>query len=251
MDKTLLFDKVSFGYKKNDRVLEGVSFSLQEGSVTALMGINGAGKSTITWLASRILEPDDGKIQWWGRSSSDWDKNIKKRIGLLASADPLFDFLTIDDHLAYVGKLYGIDKTELRKQTQQLKSVFGLDEFQGRLINTLSTGNRRKVGIVTTLLHSPKLLIWDEPFNALDPIASLRLKELIKKLKHEGRTLLMTSQVIEPVEQVCDKFLLLDGKKILFDKAVADLGDIKEQYGVHSLESLIYKIGTAKNFNHD
>jgi len=246
MNSVLRFEKVSFGYKKNETVLEDISFSLTEASAAALMGINGAGKSTITWLASRILEPRKGTIDWWGRSTDQWDEKMKRRIGLLAASDPLFEFLTIDDHLHYVGKLYGLDAATIRKRTANLKSVFGLDEFDGRLINTLSTGNRRKCGIITTLIHRPALLIWDEPFNGLDPIATVRLKELIKKLKTDGTTLLITSQVIEPIEEICDKLLLLDSKRLVLDEPVSNLAGIKARYGVHNLESLIYKIGMEK-----
>ena len=247
MNSILRFEKVNFGYVRRESVLEEISFSLTEGQATALMGINGAGKSTITWLACRIMQPRQGQIEWWGRSSAQWDDGMKKRIGLLASSDPLFEFLTIDDHLNYVGKLYGLDSDTIRKRTTNLKSVFGLDEFDGHLINTLSTGNRRKTGIITTLMHKPKLLIWDEPFNGLDPIAAVRLKELIKKLKEDGVTLLITSQVIEPIEEVCDNFLLLDRKKMVLNEPMDNLAGIKEKYGVHNLESLIYKIGMEKN----
>jgi len=249
MNSILRFEKVSFAYRKNDPVLEDISFALTEGTATALTGINGAGKSTITWLASRILGPRKGQIEWWGRPAAAWDENMKRRIGLLAASDPLFEFLTIDDHLHYVGKLYGLDTGTILNRIANLKSIFGLDEFDGRLINTLSTGNRRKTGIVTTLIHRPSLLIWDEPFNGLDPIATVRLKELIKRLKTEGTTLLITSQVLEPIEQVCDKILLLDRKRLVLDEPISGLEGIKERYGVSNLESLIYKIGTDKTLS--
>jgi len=247
MNSILRFEKVGFGYTKKERVLDEISFSLREGRATALMGINGAGKSTIVWLASRILDPQTGMIEWWGRRSAQWDNEMKRRIGLLAASDPLFEFLTIDDHLHYVGKLYGLDLETIRKRTANLKAIFGLEEFDGRLINTLSTGNRRKTGIITTLMHKPALLIWDEPFNGLDPIASVRLKQLIKKLKEEGTTILITSQVIDPIEEVCDNFLLLDHKQLVLDEPISNLAGIKQQHGVHNLEALIYKIGMEKN----
>jgi ABC-type multidrug transport system ATPase subunit len=249
MNSVLRFEKVSFAYKKNESVLEDISFALAEGTATALTGINGAGKSTITWLACRILGPRKGKIEWWGRPAAVWDEKMKRRIGLLAASDPLFEFLTIDDHLHYVGKLYGLDTGTILNRIANLKTLFGLDEFDGRLINTLSTGNRRKTGIVTTLIHRPSLLIWDEPFNGLDPIATVRLKELIKKLKTEGATLLITSQVLEPIEQVCDNILLLDRKRLVLDEPISGLEGIKERYGVNNLESLIYKIGTDKTLS--
>ena len=247
MNKILRFDNVSFGYTRRENALENISFSLTEGEATALLGVNGAGKSTLTWLASRILVPREGSVEWWGRPSSGWDDNMKRSIGLLASSDPLFDFLSIDDHLTYVGKLYGLDAETIKRRTANLKSIFGLEEFDGRLIGTLSTGNRRKTGIITTLIHRPKLLVWDEPFNGLDPIASVRLKELIGKLKDDGTTLLITSQLIEAVEQVCDRFLLLDRKHLVLDEPVDSLARLKDQHKVHNLEALIYKIGVGES----
>lgn len=246
MNKILQFENVSFGYTKREKVLEDISFSISEGQATALMGVNGAGKSTIAWLATRILQPRQGAIQWWGRPSNLWDDETKKRIGLLASSDPLFEFLTIDDHLRYVGKLYGLDADTIHKRTTNLKAIFGLEEFDGRLINTLSTGSRRKTGIITTLMHRPRLLIWDEPFNGLDPIASVRLRELITKLKEDGVTLLITSQIIEAIEQVCDNFLLLDQKNLVLNEPIDNLAGLKKLHDVHNLEALIYKIGMKK-----
>ena len=246
MNEFLGFQRVSFGYSRREKVLEDISFSISEGQATALMGVNGAGKSTIAWLAAGILRPGQGAIQLWGRSSTLRDDETKRRIGLLSSSDPLFEFLTIDDHLTYVGKLYGLDADTIHKRTRNLKAIFGLEEFDGKLINTLSTGNRRKTGIITTLMHKPRLLIWDEPFNGLDPIASVRLKELITKLKEEGVGLLVTSQVIEAVEQVCDNFLLLDQKNLVLNEPIGNLAALKKLHDVHNLEALIYKIGMKK-----
>ena len=245
MDNILTFNNVSFGYTKKESVLESVSFSLQEQAVTALLGVNGAGKSTITWLAANMLAREEGTITLFGHPVEQWNDAMKRGVGLLSSIDPLFEFFTIDEHLEYVGRLYRLDRSVLKKRIDNLKSVFNLAEFDGRRINTLSTGNRRKLGIITTLIHSPRLLIWDEPFNGLDPVATVRLKELITHLKESGVTILMTSQVIEPVEAVCDRVILLNGKKILFEERIQDLEKLLKTHHAHNLESLLYKIGTA------
>lgn len=101
----LEFRDVSFGYTKKKAVLDSVSFSLQEGAVTALLGINGAGKSTITWLSGNLLTPDEGDVFLFGEPIKRWTNEMKKGIGLLSSTDPLFEFFTIDEHLEYVGRL--------------------------------------------------------------------------------------------------------------------------------------------------
>ena len=245
MNNILNFQDVSFGYTKKENVLESVSFSLRDSAVTALLGVNGAGKSTITWLAANMLIPNGGSITLFGNPVEWWNKTMRKGIGLLSYIDPLFEFFTINEHLEYVGRLYRVDRSLLKKRIDNLKSVFDLGEFDGKRINTLSTGNRRKLGIITTLIHSPRLVIWDEPFNGLDSIATVRLKELVQKLKASGTTVLMTSQVLEPVEAVCDRVILLNGKKIVFDENLSDLSVLLKKHNTLSLEGLLYKIGTA------
>jgi ABC-type multidrug transport system ATPase subunit len=244
MDEILKVENISFAYKPGNPILDEISFGVTRNETTALLGINGAGKSTMIWLIANLLTPSGGQIRLFDRNNRSMDANTKRRIGVLSSYDPLIEFLTLDEHLEYVGRWYGLDKTVLHRRIGQLKDIFGPDEFQGRLNLELSTGNRRKAGILTTLIHSPEFLIWDEPFNSLDAIATVRLKELITVLQKNGTSILMSSQVLEPVEKLCSRVILLDKGKIALNETVRNLHLLKEKAGVTTLEALIYKLGT-------
>ncbi len=232
---------VSFGYTK-ENVIEDLSFSVEEGKCVGLLGVNGAGKSTLTWLLCNMLEPKTGEILIIGEKLGMESYHIKAQFGVLPAQDPLMEHLTIEEHLYYVGRLYSIEKKELPERINNLIKIFGLEEFRNKQNRHLSTGTRRKVGILTTLVHSPRLLIWDEPFNGLDPISTATLKELIRTLKQNGITLFFTSQVIDPVEAVCDQVMILDNKKLLLNKSIGDLRSLIAEEKVNTLEELLVKL---------
>ncbi len=233
---------ITFAYKGNNTVLEDISFAVQQGSVTGLLGVNGAGKSTLTWLLCNMLEPNEGTINIMGEKLTMDSDHIKAQFGVLPAEDPLVEHLTIEEYLTFVGRLYNVEKKLLPERIGQLVQLFGLEEFRKKQNRHLSTGTRRKVGILSTLLHSPKLLIWDEPFNGLDPIASATLKELIQTLKKNGITILFTSQVLEPVEAVCDAVLILDNKRLLLNQTMAEVEEQIRAAEVQTLEQLLVKL---------
>jgi ABC-2 type transport system ATP-binding protein len=233
---------IAFGYTVKEKVLEDVSFSVPSGAVTGLLGINGAGKSTLIWLLCNILEPTTGTVKIFGETLGMESYHIKAQFGVLPADDPLLEHLTIEEHLFYVGRLYNIEKALLPERIEQLISIFDLQEFRKKQNRHLSTGTRRKVGIISTLVHSPKLLIWDEPFNGLDPIASAKLKDLIRTLNQNGITIFFTSQVIEPVESVCDRVLILDHKTILRNDTMENVRQEIAAANVRTLEDLLVKL---------
>jgi ABC-2 type transport system ATP-binding protein len=233
---------ITFAYKGNKTVLEDISFAIAQGSVTGLLGVNGAGKSTLTWLLCNMLEPNQGTIKIMGEKLTMDSDHIKAQFGVLPADDPLIEHLTIEEYLTFVGRLYNIEKKLLPDRISQLIQMFGLEEFRKKQNRHLSTGTRRKIGILSTLLHSPKLLIWDEPFNGLDPIASATLKELIMALKGNGMTILFTSQVLEPVEAVCDAVLILDDKRLLLNQTMTEIREQIRAANVQTLEQLLVKL---------
>jgi ABC-2 type transport system ATP-binding protein len=232
---------ISFGYT-TDSVINDVSFQVSEGNTVGLLGVNGAGKSTLIWLLCNMLEPKTGDILIIGEKLGMESYHIKAQFGVLPAADPLMEHLTVEEHLFYVGRLYNIDKKLLPERINNLIKIFSLEEFRKKQNRNLSTGTRRKVGILTTLIHSPRLLIWDEPFNGLDPIAAATLKDLIRTLKKNGITLFFTSQIIEPVESVCDQVLILNEKKLLLNESIESLRGQIAAANVNTLEELLVKL---------
>jgi len=235
---------VSFAYNGNNMVLDDISFTVRQGSVTGLLGVNGAGKSTLTWLLCNMLEPKHGSIKILGEKLTMDSDHIKAQFGILPADDPLIEHLTVEEYLTFVGRLYNIEKKLLPDRINQLLPLFALEEFRKKQNRHLSTGTRRKVGILSTLLHSPKLLIWDEPFNGLDPIASATLKELIATLQTNGITILFTSQILEPVEAVCDAVLILDNKTLLLNQTMAEIKEQIRAANVQTLEQLLVKLAS-------
>ncbi len=236
---------VSFGYTK-ESIIEDLSFSVEEGNCVGLLGVNGAGKSTLTWLLCNMLEPKTGEILIIGEKLGMESYHIKAQFGVLPAQDPLMEHLTIEEHLFYVGRLYSVDKKALPERINSLIKIFDLEEFRNKQNRHLSTGTRRKVGILTTLVHSPRLLIWDEPFNGLDPISTATLKDLIKTLKQNGITLFFTSQIIDPVEAVCDQVMILDSKRLLLNERIEELRKQISDAKVKTLEELLVKLAGKK-----
>ncbi|MYB19835.1 MAG: ABC transporter ATP-binding protein [Holophagales bacterium] len=201
MTTILCFDSVDKSYGDLE-VLRSVNLEIGSG-VECLVGRNGAGKTTLMRLGLGLTEPNGGTVRMFGFDPR-VHPEVMARVGILLEEDELFDFLRPLEFLDYCAALYGLDAGEARARAVDLLEALEVPA-SGRLCHQLSTGNRRQLALAAALLHEPELLILDEPFNGLDPVAVARLCRMLRDFAANGRGVLLSSHRLELVEEIADQ----------------------------------------------
>ena len=216
-----------FGIKK---VVDNVSFKLDEGKILGVLGKNGAGKSTIFRMILNILEPDDGEILYNGEKI---DSNISDKIGYLPEVGSLIDSYTVFEQCMYYGKMKSMKTEDIKNNMFDLLERFGITEYANMKIKELSKGNKQKIQFIIALLHNPDLLVLDEPFSGLDPVSVEYFKKIILELKEQGKTIMFSSHIMSQVEMLCEDVVKIDKGKIILN---CNLNDIKQEYSSKTLD---------------
>jgi ABC-2 type transport system ATP-binding protein len=196
-----------------------VSFTARPGQILGYLGPNGSGKSTTVRMLVGLMEPTAGDVLWNGRSIFADLSAFRSRLGYVPEEPFLYTHLTAPEYLRLVGGLRGVDDRVLGEKIERLMHVLNLTDDQYSTLAAFSKGMRQKVQLASALLHHPELIVLDEPFSGLDVSATLMLRSVIAALAAEGRTILMSSHVIEIVEQMCtDVVILSEGKVVAHDR---------------------------------
>jgi ABC-2 type transport system ATP-binding protein len=191
-----------------------------------------------------LMEPSNGEILWQGQSIFDDLPGYRKRLGYVPEEPFLYTHLTAPEYLRLVGGLRGVDDRALETKIERFLNLFGLEDDQYSTLSAFSKGMRQKVLLASALLHNPDLIVLDEPFSGLDVSAALMLRSVIRSLAEEGRTILMSSHVIEVVEQMCtDVVILSDGHVVAHDRVDRLRGLQQDQ----SLEHVFVKLAVRGN----
>jgi ABC-2 type transport system ATP-binding protein len=199
--------------------LRDVSFIARPGQILGYLGPNGSGKSTTVRILVGLMEPTSGHVLWQGKSIFDDLPAYRKRLGYVPEEPFLYTHLTAPEYLRLVGGLRGLEDRIVNEKIDRFLKLFGLEDDQYSTLSAFSKGMRQKVLLASALLHNPELIILDEPFSGLDVSAGLMLRSVIRSLAEEGRTILMSSHVIEVVEQLCtDVVILSDGHVVAHDR---------------------------------
>ena len=199
--------------------LRDASFVARPGQILGYLGPNGSGKSTTVRMLVGLMEPTSGDVLWKGKSIFEDLSTYRRRLGYVPEEPFLYTHLTAPEYLRLVGGLRGLDDRILHQKIERFMTLFGLEDDQYQTLAAFSKGMRQKVQLASALLHNPELIVLDEPFSGLDVSAGLMLRSVIKTLADEGRTILMSSHVIEVVEQLCtDVVILSDGKVVAHDR---------------------------------
>jgi len=204
----LKLEKVIFAYGGTE-VLHEISFSLNQGEVVGLLGPNGAGKSTTIKIIAGILSPASGVVSVTGLGLPDRAVEVKQRIGYVPETAGLFESLTGQEFLELVGRLHDIDEDTLQIRIREMLETFGLSSDRSSRLDTYSKGMRQKVLLSSALLHNPDLILLDEPLSGLDVNAAILVKDLIAALAAAGKTILYSSHVLDVVERVCDRVMII------------------------------------------
>ncbi|MGP4071699.1 ATP-binding cassette domain-containing protein [Piscibacillus sp. B03] len=207
---------------KDHHVIQDVSFTLEHGRCVALLGPNGSGKTTTLRMLAGFIKPTEGEIQFSDESLS---KDFRQHVGYLPQFPVFHEWMTGKEFLVYSGQLAHLSKKEARNRADELLELVNLKEVRKLSISKYSGGMKQRLGIAQALIHSPKLIILDEPASALDPIGRREVLNLMRELKKDA-TILFSTHILNDAEEVSDEILLLNN------------GNVIEQGSMHEIESV-------------
>jgi len=212
------------------KALNNVSITVPEGSIFGLLGPNGAGKTTLIRIINQITIPDTGKVFL---DNTPLQPHHIKDIGYLPEERGLYKSMKVGEQALYLAQLKGLSKVEAKKRLKHWFEKFEIEDWWGKKIQELSKGMAQKIQFIVTVLHQPKLLIFDEPFSGFDPINANLIKDEILQLRNEGATVIFSTHRMESVEELCDHIALIHKSNKVLD---GKLNDIKRQYKTHTFE---------------
>jgi ABC-2 type transport system ATP-binding protein len=193
--------------------VDQISFSVGKGEIVGFLGPNGAGKTTTMRMLTGYLPPSSGSIKISGHDVFRESIQARRKIGYMPENVPLYDDMRVREYLKYRARLKGLSNRDARMRVGEVIETCGLGSVRRKMIKVLSKGYRQRVGLADALVHSPELLILDEPTNGLDPNQIRQIRELIKRLGHE-HTILLSTHILSEVEMTCDRVIIIDGGKL-------------------------------------
>lgn len=209
--------------------LKNVSFDIKKGEVVAILGLNGAGKTTCLRVLTGFLSPSQGVCKIDGIDVFSDPVKVKSRIGYLPESPPLYQELNVEDYLHFVARLRGIDEKNFPKEFLRVITLAGLEQAKKALIRKLSLGYRKRVGIAQALIGSPAVLIFDEPISGLDPVQIVGIRNLISELSKK-HTILISSHILSEVARACTRVLILHKGELVGDLSGRELEDLEERF---------------------
>ena len=215
--------------------VDRVDLQVHAGEFFGLLGPNGAGKSTIIKMVTGLTRPTAGKIRVLGFDVETSPIEVKARIGLLPEDSNLYERLTGLEFLQFAGRMYRLSEDEVLTRSAELLDVLELAPKRDQLIIDYSQGMKKKVGLAAALIHNPKVLFLDEPFNGVDVVSSRTVRGILKKLVERGVTVFFSSHVMELVERLCHRVAILRAGQVV---ALGTVGELKSQIGAPESSSL-------------
>jgi ABC-2 type transport system ATP-binding protein len=206
----------------NRQIIHDVSLTLRRGEVLGLLGHNGAGKSTTMQMLTGCLLPDRGEIEICGLDLQRQPILAKQHLGYLPETPPLYRELSVDDYLAFAARLRGIERGKLAAALTQAKRRCGLETVGGKIIATLSKGYQQRVGIAQAIVHSPEVIVLDEPTVGLDPSQIRDIRALIRELG-DGSSVLLSTHLLGEVESLCDRVEIMHHGRLIYGATTAAL----------------------------
>jgi len=227
------FKNIKKIYYKRE-VLSNISFSIEEKEIFGIVGKSGGGKTTLLKVLIGMAKADDGSILFEGRNALKKFDYLRKNTGFASQENMLFDELSTKENSIYFGKLYGMKKKDIKIRLGELLNFLGLVGYEDVLVSNLSGGMKKRANLLVSLIHSPKLLILDEPTIGLDPLLRKNLWLYIHRINNDGTTILVTSHLLDEIEENCTRIGILDCGKMI---------------GVGTFKEYQDKLGKDKTFN--
>lgn len=228
--------KMSYGSKE---VLKGINLDVNKGEIIGYIGPNGAGKSTTVKIMLGLVKGYEGEVKIFGNNISYEDVEYKHKIGYVPENGEIYDNLTAYEYITFLGEIYGMELEEVNNKAKKLMGLFGIEEAYHSRISSYSKGMRQKLLIIASLIHNPDILFLDEPLSGLDANSVLVFKEVLSKLAGEGKTIFYSSHIMEVVEKISSRIILLNNGQIAADGTFEEL---KKKNMEGSLEQIFNQI---------
>jgi len=224
--------------------VDEVSFTARDGEITGLLGPNGAGKTTTLRMLYTLLRPDAGSMRIDGIDPAIEPLAIKRALGVVPDSRGLYDRLTARENIAYYGRLQGMAKTDIDARIKELAGILDMDEFIDRKTAGFSQGQRVKVAIARALIHEPRTVLIDEPTNGLDVMTTRALREFLRRLRSEGRCVVLSTHIMQEVAALCDRIIIIADGRIA---AEGSADQLLARSGENNLEdAFVNLIGSAE-----
>ena len=220
----------------NKKAVDQLSLSIRPGEIYGFIGHNGAGKTTTIKACCGIMDFDEGEIRIDGMSVKEKPLECKKVISYIPDNPDLYEFLSGIKYLNFIADVYGVPSQERNEKIKEYADLFELTKDLAQPISAYSHGMKQKLAIIAALIHSPKLLIMDEPFVGLDPKAAHIVKQLMRRLCDDGGAIFFSTHVLEVAEKLCDKVAIIKGGKLIVE------GTMEEVKGNTSLEDVFLEL---------
>jgi len=212
--------RMSYGSKN---VLNGINLEIPRGQIIGYIGTNGAGKSTTIKIMLGILEGYEGKVEILGQDISNGSIEYKKKIGYVPELADIYDNLTAYEYISFLGEIYELDQKKLIERVKKLMGLFKIEGAIDSRISSYSKGMKQKLLIICSLIHNPDILFFDEPLSGLDANSVMVFKEVMNALARSGKTIFYSSHIMDVVEKVSDRILLLNDGQIVADGSFQEL----------------------------
>ncbi len=224
--------------KKNiKRAASDITFTANPGQIYGLLGPNGAGKTTTLRCIATLLTPTEGEVKVCGYDTVKSGTEVRENICFLTNEIKLDPFFTPKYLFNFFGTLHGLSEKEIDARRQELFGYFGIEDFEDKKIEELSTGMKQKAAIAVSLVQDPKVVIFDEPTSGLDVITAKSVTDFLMKLKDEGKTIIISTHIMSEAQKLCDKVgIIIDGKLV----TEGTVSEIVEKTGAEDLEEAFF-----------
>jgi len=216
-------NQINFSYTKNVTILENINLNVPEGSIYGFLGANGAGKSTTLRLILGLIKAQSGTISMFGEEIRNTYPNHLSKVGSLIESASLYDHLSATDNLKIAAKYYNTPTSSINEVLKKVK----LEHTAKKKTKDFSTGMKQRLGLAIALLHNPEILILDEPTNGLDPNGIIELRQILKTLNEEGKTILLSSHILSEVEKIVSRLGIIKNGSIVFEGSIAELQELR------------------------
>lgn len=234
MDKAIFIKDLRMNFEGKE-VLKGINLEIDKGNIIGYIGPNGAGKSTTVKIILGLVEGYTGIVKIFGQDISQRDNSYKKRIGYVPEIIETYESLSAREYLTFIGQLYGLEYDIVDEKACELMDILRIKEYYNSRISSFSKGMKQKVVIISSLIHNPDILFLDEPLSGLDANSVMIIKEILMSLKEKGKTIFYSSHIMEVVEKISDRIILLKDGNIVADGKFEDL---KESVHEKSLQEI-------------